>query len=251
MNELERYLFDLQGFLVVEDVLTAGEVARLNAEIDRHTDGVPGHDGSDARIGGFLAWDEPLFRDLIDHPRMLPYLKGLLGEGFRLDHEYGMYMGPGIKGLNLHGGGTPYRPDQYYHCYHGTMHNGLTVVSYALTDVKPGDGGFCCIPGSHKANFPCPAEVRRFEVNPGCIVQIPIRAGSALIFTEALTHGTLDWATPYERRALLYKYSPAHEAWGRAGRGEALLSRMSERQRQILEPPYIWKRPPIPTDEMT
>ena len=77
-----------------------------------------------------------------------------------------------------------------------------------------------------------------------------MRAGDMLIFTEALTHGTLDWTAPYERRALLYKYSPAHEAWGRAGRSEALLARMSERQRQILEPPYIWKRPPIPTDEM-
>jgi Phytanoyl-CoA dioxygenase (PhyH) len=245
MTDLERYLFDLQGFLVVEDVLTAEEVARLNAAIDRRTDGVPGHDGSDARVYGFLSWEEPLFRDLIDRPRMLPYLKALLGEGFRLDHEYGMYMGPGIKGLNLHGGGTPYRPDQYYYCYHGQMHNGLTVFSYALTDVKPGDGGFCCVPGSHKANFPCPAEVRRFEVSPGCVIQVPIRAGSVLIFTEALTHGTLDWAAPYERRALLFKYSPAHESWGRAGRPEELLAKLTDRQRRILEPPYIWKRQPV------
>jgi hypothetical protein len=245
MNELERYLFDLQGFLVVEDVLAADEVARLNDAIDRHTDGVPGHDGSDARIGGFLTWEEPLFRDLIDYPRMLPYLKTLLGEGFRLDHEYGMYMGPGIKGLNLHGGGTPYRPDQFYHFHNGQISNGLTVFSYALTDVQPGDGGFCCVPGSHKANFPCPAEVRRFEINPGCTAHVPIRAGSALIFTEALTHGTLDWAAPYERRALLYKYSPAHEAWGRAGRGDAVLALMTERQRRVLEPPYIWKREPV------
>src|SRR5262249_12568265 len=222
-------LFDLQGFLVVDEVLTAAEVARLNAAIDRRTDGVPGRDGSDARVYGFLAWEEPLFRDLIDHPRMLPYLKALLGEAFRLDHEYGMYMGPGIKGLNLHGGGTPYRPDQFYQCRDGQIHNGLTVLSYALTDARPGDGGCCPEPGSHKANFPCPPEVRRFEINPGCVVHVPIRAGSALIFTEALTHGTLDWAAPYERRALLYKYSPAHEAWGRAQRSEELLARMTER----------------------
>jgi hypothetical protein len=246
MDELERYLFDLQGFLVVKDVLTPEEVARLNAAIDRHTDGVTGHDGSDARIGGFLAWEEPLFRELIDHPRMLPYLKALLGEGFRLDHEYGMYMGPGIKGLPLHGGGTPYQSHQSYHCRDGRMYNGLTVLAYALTDVRPGDGGFCCIPGSHKANFACPAEVRRFEISPGCVAHVPIRAGSALFFTEALTHGTLDWTAPYERRALLFKYSPAHESWGRAGRSPELLSLMTDRQRLLLEPPYIWKRPPIP-----
>ena len=52
-----------------------------------------------------------------------------------------------------------------------------------------------------------------------------------------------------ERRALLYKYSPAHESWGRAVRAPELLGRMTERQRQILEPPYIWKRPPIPAEQ--
>ena len=40
MNDLERYLFDLQGFLVVEDVLAADEVVRLNGAIDRHTDSI-------------------------------------------------------------------------------------------------------------------------------------------------------------------------------------------------------------------
>jgi ectoine hydroxylase-related dioxygenase (phytanoyl-CoA dioxygenase family) len=245
MTDLERYLFDLQGFLVVEDVLTPAEVARLNEVIDCHTEGVKGTDGSDARIYGFLAWEEDCVRDLIDHPRMLPYLKALLGEGFRLDHEYGMYMGPGIKGLSLHGGGTPYQPHQFYHYHNGRMHNGLTVFAYALTDVRPGDGGFCCVPGSHKANFPCPPELRRFEVSPGCVAHVPMRAGSALIFTEALTHGTLDWTAPYERRALLFKYSPAYESWGRANRSPELLDRLTERQRRILEPPYIWKRQPI------
>jgi hypothetical protein len=88
-----------------------------------------------------------------------------------------------------------------------------------------------------------------FEVDAGCVVHLPIRAGSVLIFTEALTHGTLDWAAPYERRALLYKYSPAHESWGRAGRSEELLAQMTERQRRILEPPYVWKRQPIPVEE--
>ena len=68
MDELERYLFDLQGFLVVEDVLSREVVTRLNAAIDRHTDGVTGHDGSDARIYGFLNWEEPHFRELIRPP---------------------------------------------------------------------------------------------------------------------------------------------------------------------------------------
>ena len=35
MGEEEIYLFDLQGFIVIEGALSAAEVSRLNAEVDR------------------------------------------------------------------------------------------------------------------------------------------------------------------------------------------------------------------------
>ena len=38
MNNDEKYLFDLNGYLVIEDVLTPDEVARANEAIDRHQD---------------------------------------------------------------------------------------------------------------------------------------------------------------------------------------------------------------------
>jgi ectoine hydroxylase-related dioxygenase (phytanoyl-CoA dioxygenase family) len=41
-------------------------------------------------------------------------------------------------------------------------------------------------------------------------VQPPIKPGSALIFTEALTHGTRKWVADHERIALFYKYLPAY-----------------------------------------
>ena len=40
MNDTEKYLFDLQGFLVVEGVLSKAEVAAANEAIDRHADGI-------------------------------------------------------------------------------------------------------------------------------------------------------------------------------------------------------------------
>ena len=36
MNDTEKYLFDLNGYIVVEGVLSADEVARCNEAIDRH-----------------------------------------------------------------------------------------------------------------------------------------------------------------------------------------------------------------------
>ena len=38
MNDAEKYLFDLNGYLVIEDVLTPDEVAFANEAIDRHED---------------------------------------------------------------------------------------------------------------------------------------------------------------------------------------------------------------------
>ena len=35
-----------------------------------------------------------------------------------------------------------------------------------------------------------------------------MKAGDAVIFTEALTHGTLPWTAAHERRLLRYLYSP-------------------------------------------
>lgn len=40
MNEHEKYLFDLNGYLVVENVLTPDEVALCNEAIDRHADDI-------------------------------------------------------------------------------------------------------------------------------------------------------------------------------------------------------------------
>ena len=45
------------------------------------------------------------------------------------------------------------------------------------------------------------------------MVEVNAKAGDALIFTEALTHGTSDWNSNHERRSLLYKYCVSNTAW--------------------------------------
>ena len=42
---------------------------------------------------------------------------------------------------------------------------------------------------------------------------ITCRAGDAVIFTEAVTHGTLPWRSERERRSLLYRYTAANLAY--------------------------------------
>jgi hypothetical protein len=243
MNEEERYLFDLWGYLLIESVLSKEELAELNALIARRNYPEPDERIETQRFGGYLAWESDAFRKLLNHPRIIPYLKEMLGDKFRLDHDYGILMRKGNSGGVLHGGGTPYDPAQYYVFRNGRMYNGLTVVSWALTDALPGQGGFCCIPGSHKSNLPCPPNFRPVANNPECMVEVHQKAGDVVIFTEALTHGTLPWNADHPRRSILFKYSPAHASWGHAERLASLRDKMqSEEQRRLLEPPYIWRR---------
>ena len=51
MSDMERYLFDLNGFIVVRNVFTADEIARANAAIDARSERIVERKG-DLRLGG-------------------------------------------------------------------------------------------------------------------------------------------------------------------------------------------------------
>ena len=244
MNAADKYLFDLWGYVNIDNVLGTDELSELNVLIDAQNYPAPADDNIHSqRFGGFLNWENDAFRKLLNHPRVMPFLAEIVGAKFRLDHVYGILMKEGNPGGTLHGGGTPYDPSQYYVFRNGRMYNGLTVVSWALTDMLPEHGGFCCIPGSHKSNYSCPAEFRPVKDNTTCMVPVHQKAGDVVIFTEALTHGTLPWTAAHQRRSILFKYSPGHASWGRERYNEALLNLMTdEDQKLMLEPPYVSHR---------
>jgi hypothetical protein len=237
----QRYFFDLNGYLVLEGVVGVTDVAYMNSLIEAQRLPPPAGSIGSQRFGDeFLRWDH-VFRDLLDHDAVLPLLRDLVGDHVRLDHAYGIVMAPNTSGLGLHGGGTPFDPSQYYLHRGGRMYNGLTTVTWSLVDSSPGEGGFGCIPGSHKAGEPLPP-----EIPTAWIREVPLRAGSVLVFTEALTHCTIPWTAPTERRAVLFKYSPGHLAWGPWKEPSRSLWRsLTDRQRRLFQPPSIDSHDPV------
>ena len=229
MNEDEKYFFDLNGYIVVPNVLSAEDIALANEAIDRHADqihertgelslsaGSKALEGVTGRgdLGGALSWPDPHgrpFRDMLVNPKVVPFLHEILGTGFRLDHNLGIItMRKGAEGHLLHGSSGPgFDRHQYYIFKDGKMHNGLTVAAYQLADVREGDGGLCLIPGSHKGNYPCPLALRRGEAYREFIKPITCNAGDCVIFTEATTHGTLPWTADHDRRTALFRFSRA------------------------------------------
>ena len=123
MTGEEKFTVDLDGYLVIKNVLTADEVAEMNDIID-----------NTERQGPPSLWGEP-FKRLIDHPKILPYLVDLLGPNVRLDHDYAIFMSGGEGRGGLHGGEDGGRPggpegDHWYKYRDGIMRNGLCVMSY-------------------------------------------------------------------------------------------------------------------------
>ena len=97
MTEEEKYLFDLSGYLIVRQVLDSTTITRCNEAIDHHADKIKERvgdlslsgnsaalQGSTGRgdLGGLLSWPSPWgdpFRDMMAHPRLVPYLNEILG----------------------------------------------------------------------------------------------------------------------------------------------------------------------------
>jgi ectoine hydroxylase-related dioxygenase (phytanoyl-CoA dioxygenase family) len=271
MNSRELYMFDLQGFLVVKNFLTPTEVEAMNAAFDanRHQITTDGNSsiGKSKSLGGthrrgmfseMLTWPHPHcdpFRTLLAHPKAIPYLNALFGRGWRMDHSpFMLECDVGSEGLILHSGGHHWDGVQYQVFKNGQVRCGMVVFQYQLADVNEGDGGFCCIPGSQKANLAPPQDILEWDANRELVYNVPCKAGDLLIFNEATTHGTIPWRGKHKRRSLLYRYSPRslHFAGGyHHTTFPDWVTELTEAQRAVLEPPYIYNRPLIEPDGKT
>lgn len=281
MSEAERYLFDLNGFIIIRNVLTPEEVAAANAVIDKHQaemierkedalrNAVKGTkmygDGTGRKdLGGVLEWgeDSKIFKSILAHPRLLPLFHGILGKGYRMDHlPFLIAQDKGAEGFALHGGTVDcstgmYNPELAYTCHNGFIRSALLACSVVLTDHDPGFGGFCVVPGSHKSNFKMPEGMVDGEAYSEYIQQPATKAGDVVLFSEGTVHGALPWTQDTQRRVCLYRFSPATNVYGRSyftenGKWpEKMYEGLTDAQHAVLEPPYANRldRPEIGDD---
>lgn len=261
-TELETYLYDLRGYLVVENVLTPDQVARLNAILDESLNDLPetadrlsdqeprslydnyrfGMAGGSYPSGpGFLAFGNE-FCELIDHPKTMQVMRMQLGDCFRLDRIFGMRMKKGMPSGRLHsdyGASEPFTraiPGQPYVQPGFQALHGFGVAAFNLTDCGPETGGLCCIPGSHNSHIKLPRTIRDGTYSD--VVEVPrAPAGSVTFFSEATTHGTTEWRADHERRSLLYKYCASQLTWSRTRVTAPVGIELTAPQRRLLEEP--------------
>ena len=271
MSEDDKYLFDLNGYIVVRNVLTSEEVREANRVIDEHANEMVeradpalrnavkgthlyGKGPGRKDLGKVLEWgpDSKIFKSILAHPKLVPYFHGILGKGYRMDHlPFVLVQDHGAEGFQLHGGTVDcssgeYNPHLAYTYNHGLIRCALLGCNVMLTDHNAGDGGFCVVPGSHKANFKMPQGMVDGEAHSEFIRQPVTKAGDVVLFSEGTVHGAMAW-TPEDRqrRACLYRFSPATHVYGRSYFGHEgggwptkIYEDLNEAQRSVLEPPY-------------
>jgi len=247
LGELQ-YLFDLQGYVVIEDVLSQSEVDVLTSRIEtQNIEPSNGNQrfGSAPEGAGFLNWGQA-FCNLMDHPVVLPALQLRLGECFRLDRILGIHMDRGMTGWRLHsdyGASAPRSgatPGNYFPFRPEIPNDGFVVVTWNLTDSGGPLGGFRCVPGSHKSNYLLPNRILQHPEEAACVVTPWLPRGSVLLFSETLTHGTGPWFGSERRRALLFKYCISQMAWSSSQITSPSFSLTAIQERLLLPPaePY-------------
>ena len=244
MTDEQRYLFDLQGYIVLKNVVSPETVAAVNQVLDRieqlpedalpHgvTHGKP-RSPEELYLSNMVEAD-PIFHDFIDHPAVIPIISEITLGLYRLNHAYAIYRwGGGYTYMHMQN--TPLHPKATYHCLNGEMFSLTSKAVFPMMNHNAEDGCFAAIPGSHKANF-----VRPFgnhpDENPG-LVPIEAQPGDCIIFTEALTHGSMVNTSAKPRRTLYYCYSVGYMPdWSKFGLQftDGFLDTLTPRQREIV-----------------
>ncbi len=271
----EAYFFDLNGFLVLKNALTKSHVAEMNAILTEiasldpplgagewyggvHTHSYGGAEG--INLQQIYEAGEP-FERLIDYPGWYAKVKHFVGGEGTFDGHHGpLFIDENFANLRekgeaigLHSGGYDGVIRCQYRYQNGRFHCGQINLLMALTDIGPGDGATMVVPASHKSNFVHPdvaahsmkaGEVRSVDGVEGAI-EVHLEAGDALLFVDAISHGSAKRVNPGERRIVVYRYGPS---WGNFrhpyAASEELLARLTPRQRKIVCPQPTVKREP-------
>ena len=222
ISEEQRFLFDLQGYLILRGAIDRDLIDALNAAVveneakehdESWAESIPVVNGqhfskdtnvdNQIRLNGLPRLD-PVFDQLIAHPSYLPYLKEFMAEP-QLVNTWSISKYAGRTATGWHNG----LPTEEYTVRDGVIRSPMLNVVTMLTPNHPGDGCFCIIPGSHKKNLNLERE--RWGTagldTPGAI-EVTGEPGDVMLFTEALTHAGANKTS--ERRRTTLQYNHVH-----------------------------------------
>jgi len=203
MTEMDQFMFECFGFIVIEDVLTEAECDEA-LEASKRLHASQG-DKNWLQIGrGFE--HEPAIERLIDHPALLPKVRALYGDNFVLQSAWCTAQRAGSQSVGWHQDGSG-AYDFKKLAYPVPLVQ--LRATYHLTDqTQPFMGNMILIPGSHRSPIDLPAAVRK-EVY-ACPVQeiLLAKRGSVLLFHNGVWHSPMPNNMTWDRYNMHFIYSP-------------------------------------------
>lgn len=277
-QQLQDYLFDLHGYLHLKNAVSQEDVCEMNQWVDDHWEYVHGkrRRGASDDTGAWIGQVEThtygekdglnfqniieggaVFERLIDHPSWIDLAKRYINadvNGISIHENFLTVRGPGGF-IHIHcGGHAPLCYLTFRQHNTGEWMVGQINVLVALTDIEPGDGPTVLIPGSHKST----------EIHPRLLVdgegkvsygkepagtaagmeEMYMKAGDALFFTDAISHGSAERTNKGYRRTVVYRYSPRFiRTRFHYVPSKKLLERLTPEQKKIIQP-IPPRRPP-------
>lgn len=220
LTEEEHAHFEEQGYLYVPNALSPNVVEQLTHGVDTLHDKALAT--GRAKPGSPWGWSDFLrendaFLNLVDWPRTLPKVWGILGWNIYLYHAHMHVKPPAPPDAKAGEGWLEWHQDS------GRVNIELETtprprlslkVAYFLTDVsEPGRGNFYIRPGSHLSDMPVPEdEISRdpreqtADDVPDDAMPVCVEPGTAVLFDRRLWHSRSPNHSQLTRKALFYGY---------------------------------------------
>lgn len=211
LSEREKWFFDHHGFLHLRGVVPPDDLARMIELADiwhgMSLQELPPPLTSTSRSGqhaptiahwiNHVQYGDPIFERLALNADIMRVIIALTGGtpclvDCALTKNYST-----SDDIGLHAAGKDYS------VVDGAPRAGFLNAGVSLVDVPEGTG-FVCLPGSHKRNFE-PPDLSIYD-GPPTIINVPVSAGDAVIFTEALWHGARRWTLDTPRYTVFTRY---------------------------------------------
>jgi len=231
MNTGERDFFEQNGYLIVRQAVTGGELRQLTSELLDYQSAIESgrYRGNHlfeneqlARVA-FNPYDFcPALRQLVGRKDMLGRARGILGSGVRLDHSKLM--------CKPAGSGTPQPPHQDYYYWQGSKSNQVAVF-VCIDPSTEANGCLRVYPGSHKNGLLEHREEHHqltgerhwvCKVTPeieGTETTFIGEPGDAIFFGSLTVHRSDGNGSDRHRRAVIFEYDekgnlPPRPGWG-------------------------------------
>ena len=201
-TELQKYFFDLNGYIILKKAISSKEVKECNKIIDDlknlkngewngyvHGHNYGGKEG--LNLQQIYEAGKP-FENLIDHPSWINHMQEFVGGKGTFDHQHGPLFidenfanvrGPG-EAIGIHSGNPEGIQRNHYRYQDGKFHCSQVNILIALTKIGPGDGGTVIIPSSHKSNIQHP-EYKENKMKKNRVTSAENMTGSLEVYLDA------------------------------------------------------------------